>query len=89
MWYLWEGSNGKFSVVCEIQEMDPWKMRERKEGDSEVGERCCVWKMQETRGRVEEWCEEVKTVKGFCYLRNRVNESGGCEAAVTARPRIG
>ena len=47
MWYLWEASNGKFSVVCEMREMDPRKMRESKEGDLEVGERFCVWKMQE------------------------------------------
>ena len=46
MWYLWEASNGKFSVMCE-------------------------------------------TVRGFCYLGDRVNASGGCEAAVTARARIG
>ena len=38
---------------------------------------------------VEELCEEVKTVRGFCYLGDRVNASGGCEAAVTARARIG
>ena len=34
-------------VMCEMQEMDPWKMCESKEGDPEVGERFCVWKMQE------------------------------------------
>ena len=38
---------------------------------------------------VEELGEEVETVKGFCYLGNRVNASGGCEAAVTARKRTG
>ena len=40
---------------------------------------------------VEELCEEVKTVRGFCYFGDRVNAiaSGGCEAAVTARARIG
>ena len=37
MWYLWEASNGKFSVVCEMWEMDPWKMSESKEGGLEVG----------------------------------------------------
>ena len=47
MWYLWEASNGKFSVLCEMWEMDPWKMHESKEGDLVVGERFCVWKMQE------------------------------------------
>ena len=35
---------------------------------------------------VEELCEEVETVRG---LGDRVNASGGCEAAVTARARIG
>ena len=27
--------------------------------------------------------------RGFCYFGDRVNASGGCEAAVTARARIG
>ena len=40
-------------------------------------------------GLVEELCEEVETVKSFCYLGDRVNASGACEAAVTARARIG
>ena len=34
-------------------------------------------------------CNEVKTVKGFCYLGDRLNASGGCEAAVTARKKVG
>ena len=42
MWYLWEASNGKFSVVCVMWEMDPWKMHESREGGLEVGERFCV-----------------------------------------------
>ena len=28
-------------------------------------------------------------MRGFCYLGDKVNASGGCEAAVTARARIG
>ena len=40
-------------------------------------------------GPVKELCEEVESVRGFCYLGDRVNTSGGCEAAVTARARIG
>ncbi|XP_068739419.1 uncharacterized protein [Montipora capricornis] len=28
-------------------------------------------------------------MRGFCYLGDRVNASGGCKAAVTARARIG
>ena len=47
MWYLWEVSSGEFCVMCEMQEMDLWKMRESKEGDPEVGETFCVWNMQE------------------------------------------
>ena len=38
---------------------------------------------------VEVLCDEVETVKGFCYLRDRLNASGGCETAVTSRVRIG
>ena len=40
-------------------------------------------------GPVEELWEEVESVRGFCYLGDRVNASGGCEAAVMARARIG
>ena len=29
---------------------------------------------------VEELCEEVETVRSFCYLGDKVNASGGCEA---------
>ena len=38
---------------------------------------------------VEELCEEVETVRRFCYLGDRVNAGSGCVAAVTARARIG
>ena len=38
---------------------------------------------------MEVLCDEVETVKGFCYLGDRLNSSGGCETAVTARVRIG
>ena len=42
MWYLWEVSNGKFSVMGEMQEVDPWKMRESKRAGPEIGERFFV-----------------------------------------------
>ena len=38
---------------------------------------------------VEELCEEMETLRGFCYLGDRVSARGGCEAAVIARARIG
>ena len=38
---------------------------------------------------VEELCEELETVRRFCYLGDRVNASGGYKAAVAARARIG
>ena len=38
---------------------------------------------------MEVLCDEVETVKDFCYLGDRLNASGGCETAVTARVRIG
>ena len=37
----------------------------------------------------EVMCDKVETVKGFCYLGNKLNVSGECEAAVTARTRVG
>ena len=42
-----KGVMAKFSVVCEMKEMDPWKMCKSKEGDPKVGERFCVWKMMD------------------------------------------
>ena len=38
---------------------------------------------------MEVLCDEEETVKGFCYRGDRLNASGGCETAVTARVRIG
>ena len=38
---------------------------------------------------IEKLCHEVKTVNRLCYLEGKLNSSGGCEAAVTARVRIG
>ena len=38
---------------------------------------------------IEKLRDEVETMNGFCYLGDRLNASGGCEAAVTARVRIG
>ena len=31
----------------------------------------------------------METVKGFCYLGDRLNASGQCAAAVTAKTRLG
>ena len=38
---------------------------------------------------MEVLCDKVETVKFFFYLGDRLNASGGCETAVTARVRIG
>ena len=38
---------------------------------------------------IKKLCNEAETVNGFCYLGDRLNASGGCEVAVTARVRIG
>ena len=42
----------------------------------------CKKQANELVGSVEELCEEVETVKSLCYLGDRVNASGSCEAAV-------
>ena len=49
----------------------------------------CKGIMKGTMDSIEKLCDEVETVNGFCYLGDRLNASGGCEAAVTARVRIG
>ena len=96
MVYLWEASDGKFCVMCEMQEMDPWEMCKSREGDPEVAlgrDFVCGRRKKQAGGfmdSVEELCKEVKTVRGFCsYMGDRVNAGSGCEAAVTARARIG
>ena len=45
--------------------------------------------MKGTVDSMEKLCDEVETVNGFCYLGDRLNSTDGCEAAVTARVRIG
>ena len=52
---------------------------------------CSRWRgiTEETVNWIEKLYDEVEAVNGFCYLGNRLNSSGGCEAAVTARVRIG
>ena len=42
-----------------------------------------------TEEPVEVLCDEEENVKGFCYLGDRLNASGGCETTVTSRVKIG
>ena len=49
----------------------------------------CIGIMEGTVDSFEKLCDEMETVNGFCYLEDRLNSSGGCEAAVTARVRTG
>ena len=51
----------------------------------------CSKKMTNGAGGVQQevMCNEVETVKEFCYLGNRLNVSGRCEATVTGRTRLG
>ena len=47
--------------------------------------------MEGTMDSIEKLCDEVETVNVFCYLElgDTPNSSGNCEAAVTARVKIG
>ena len=45
----------------------------------------CSGIIERTVDLINKLCNEVETVNGFCYLGDRLNASGGCEAAVTAR----
>ena len=49
----------------------------------------CKGIMKGTVDSIEKLCDEVETVNGFCYLVDRLNASGGCEAAVTPIVKIG
>ena len=49
----------------------------------------CKGIMEGTMDSIEKLCDEVETINGSCYLGDRLNASGGCETAVTARVRIG
>ena len=48
----------------------------------------CKGIMERTMDSIEKLCDEVETVNGFCCLGDRLNASGSCVAAVTARVRI-
>ena len=48
----------------------------------------CEGTMKGMVNSIEKLCDEVETVSGFCYLGDKLNASGGCEVAVTARVRI-
>ena len=44
----------------------------------------CEGNIVEAVDQKEKLCDEVKTVREFAYLGDRVSAGGGCEAAVTA-----
>ena len=43
----------------------------------------CRKTMEGTVDLIEKLCNEVETVNGFYHMEDRLNSSGGCEAAVT------
>ena len=45
----------------------------------------CHGIMEGTMDSIEKLCDEVETVNEFRYMGDRLNASGGCEAAVTVR----
>ena len=48
----------------------------------------CKGIMKGTVDSIEKLCDEVETVNEFWYLGDRLNASGSCEAAATARVKI-
>ena len=50
----------------------------------DLGCRRCTDVRDGTEEPVVVLCDEVETVKGFCYLGDRLNASDGCETAVTS-----
>ena len=49
----------------------------------------CKEIMEGTVDPIKKLCDEVETVNELCYLKDRLHSSSGCQAAVTARVRIG
>ena len=43
----------------------------------------------ESKEQIEELCERIKTMRGIFQFENRLNTSGGCKTAVSAKMRIG
>ena len=68
-------------------------MCQSEKGDSKVFKKYYMQKMSREywrgSGAGKKLCDKVETVRKFTYLGDRVCESGGCEAAVTARTRCG
>ena len=88
MWSLCEESHGEFSVRHKMWKLGSWQMGKNK-GSYRFACPKCEGIMEGTMDSIEKLCDEVETVNGFCYLEDRLSFSGGCEAAVTARVRIG
>ena len=49
----------------------------------------CRGKIEGMMDSIEKLCNEEETMIGFCYFGDRQTPSGGCEAAVATRARIG
>ena len=87
-----EESHGQFSVVNKMLKLGSWQMCKNRVSPRETNHFVCLkcnGRMKGTLDSIEKLCDEVETVNGFCYLRDRLNSSGGCKASVTARVRIG
>ena len=70
-----------------VYEVDTWKVHQDEKVTCSSARdfvcRRCTDVGDGTEELVEVLCDEVDIVKGFCYLGDRLNASGGCETAVT------
>ena len=73
-------------TVCEV---DTWEMHENEKVTCSSARqfvcRRCTDVADGTEEPVEVLYGKVETVKGFCYLGDRLNASGECETAVTSK----
>ena len=86
---LWGESHGQFSVVHKMWKLGSWKMYKNKRVAARLAKHFVCVKCKGIMEGIMDLSNEVETVNGFCYLGDRLNARGGCEAAVTARVRIG
>ena len=70
--------------------MDSWKVFYIEESNFECG-KILYDKATNDVGEVQQevMCDKVETAKEICYLGNKFNASGECEATVTSRTRLG
>ena len=93
MWNMWQKGDCKLNVCTKFDQWIHGRCSKLKRASPSAARFFVCSKYDKATngtGEVQQevMYDKVETVKGFCYLGDRLNASGGCEAAVTARTRL-